>query len=208
MARIASDSAASSAFAVADRRSVYHRARGASAPPVPPVSSAARSEVPAGRAPFQRNREDRLHYFLTQFPSYSGHEQIFSRIRSFIYQETKEPVRRVNEFVQQRHHPLLLPMLNPDARPDGWRAHVLAAETRTGSSLAHIQMFLTRENPGLIYTINLVRDPAITEYAAHAHLYRYFSGGKQGRFSGETSSLPSVRVAMAFPPTTPAVTNG
>jgi hypothetical protein len=49
---------------------------------------------------------------------------------------------------------------------------------------------------------------ALTEYAAHAHRYRYFSDGKQGRFSGEASSLPSVRVAMAFPPTTPAVTNG
>jgi hypothetical protein len=149
-----------------------------------------------------------LHYFLTQFPIYSGYEKIFSRIRAFIYQETKEPVRRVNEFVHARHHPLLLPMLNPDARPDGWRAHVLAAETRPGSCLAHVQMFLTGENPGLIYTINLVEDSAITDYAAHAHLYRYFSDGKQGRFSGEASSLPSVRVAMAFPPTTPAVTNG
>jgi hypothetical protein len=149
-----------------------------------------------------------LHYFLTQFPVYSGYEKIFSRIRAFIYQETKEPVRRVNEFVHARHHPLLLPMLNPDARPDGWRAHVLAAETRPGSCLAHIQMFLTGENPGLIYTINLVEDTAITGHAAHAHLYRYFSDGKQGRFSGEASSLPSVRVAMAFPPTTPTVTNG
>jgi hypothetical protein len=149
-----------------------------------------------------------FHYFLAQFPIYSGHEKIFSRIRSFICQETKEPVHRVNEFVRVRHHPLLLTMLNTDARPDGWRAHILAAETRPGTCLAHIQMFLTEENPGLIYTVNLVEDSAITEHNAHAHLYRYFAGGKQGRFSGEASSLPAVRVAMAFPPTTPAVTNG
>lgn len=149
-----------------------------------------------------------LHYFLTQFPVYSGHEQIFSPIRAFIFQETNEPVRRVNEFIQVRHHPLLLPMLDPSARPRaGWRAHVLAAETRLGTCLAHIQMFLTEHNPGRIYTVNLAQDPAITQQNAHAHLYRYFSGGKHGKFSGEATLLPAIRVAMAFPPTTPAVTN-
>jgi hypothetical protein len=146
-----------------------------------------------------------LHYFLTQFPMYSGHEQIFSRIRSFICQETKEPVRRVNEFVHARHHPLLLPMLQHGARPAGWRGHILSAETRPGMFLAHIQMFLTEENPSQIYTIILAQDSAISDHAAHAHLYRYFADGKQGRFVGEASSLPSVRVAMTFPPTTPAV---
>lgn len=62
-------------------------------------------------------------------------------------------------------------MLNPDARPDGWRAHVLAAEIGPGVYRAHIQMFLTEENPGLIYTVNLVQDPAINDQAAYAHLY-------------------------------------
>jgi hypothetical protein len=67
-------------------------------------------------------------------------------------------------------------------------------------------MFLTEHNPGRIYTVNLAQDPAIIQQNAHAHLYRYFSGGKQGRFSGEATLLPAIRVAMAFPPTTPAVT--
>lgn len=58
-----------------------------------------------------------LHYFLSQFPVYSGHEQIFSRIRSFIFEETTEPIRRVDEFIQVRCHPLVLPMLDPNARP-------------------------------------------------------------------------------------------
>ena len=147
-----------------------------------------------------------LHYFLTQFPKYSGYEQIFSRVRSFIYEERNEPIQRVNEFIHSRHHPLLLPMLDSDVRPDGWRAHVLAAEMRPGSCLAHIQMFLTEDNPGLIYTVNLVQnDLSVTEYAAHAHLYRYFSDGKQGKFSGEASSLPSVRLMRDFPPTTAVV---
>ena len=148
-----------------------------------------------------------FHYFLTQSPMYSGREQFFSRIRTFIFQETAEPASRVNEFLHMRHHPLLLPMLNSDARPDGWRAHVLAAETRQGVCLAHVQMFLTEENPGLIYTINLAQDSSIGDRVAQAHLYRYFSGGKQGRFSGEAVPLPAVRVAMDFPPTTPVVTS-
>ena len=46
-----------------------------------------------------------------------------------------------------------------------------------------------------------------TPQNAHAQLYRYFSGGTQGRFSGEATLLLAIRVAMAFPPTTPAVTN-
>ncbi|HUO18120.1 MAG TPA: hypothetical protein VMX38_24310, partial [Verrucomicrobiae bacterium] len=57
-----------------------------------------------------------------------------------------------------------------------------------------------------IYTVNLAQDPAITEHTAHAHLYQYFSDGKRGRFSGEATSLPAIRVAMGFPPTSPAVT--
>ena len=47
-----------------------------------------------------------LHYFLTQFPIFFGPtSRSFPKIRSFIYQETKEPVRRVNEFVQTAASP-------------------------------------------------------------------------------------------------------
>jgi len=146
-----------------------------------------------------------FHYFLTQFPAYSGREQIFSRIRSFIYEDTNEPIRRVNEFIHYRRHPLLQAMLDTDARPAGCLAHVLAAETRPGLCLAHIQMFLTEHNPRQIYTVNLVQDSAITEPAAHAHLYRYFPDGMQGRFSGYAKSLDTIRVARTFPPSTPVV---
>lgn len=147
-----------------------------------------------------------FHYFLTQFPAYTGSEDLFSSIRSFIREETSEPVRRVNDLLQMRNHPLLQPMLNPDLRPGGWRAHVLAAEIRPGGvCVAHIQMFLTEENPGLIYTVKLGEDPALVDLAAHAHLYRYFPDGKHGRFLGEASELPAIRVAMEFPPATPAV---
>ena len=146
-----------------------------------------------------------FHYFLTQFPMYSGHEEMFARIREFIYEDTKAPVRRVNEFISVRQHPLLLPMLNPDVRPDGWRAHVLAAEAQPGVCVAHIQMFLTEENPGLIYTVCLARDAAIAEHGAFAHLYRYYPDGKKGRFSGEAKPLPAMRIGATFPPATPVI---
>jgi hypothetical protein len=146
-----------------------------------------------------------FHYFLTQFPMYTGREEMFAKIRAFIYEDTTEPVRRINEFIGMRQHPLLLPMLNPDARPNGWRGHVLAAETRPGVCMAHIQMFLTEENPGLIYTVNLAQDSGITGHEAFAHLYRYYPDGKRGKFSGETESLPAMRVGMTFPPAAPAV---
>lgn len=144
-----------------------------------------------------------FHYFLTQFPEYSGHDPIFSRIRSFIYEERDEPIRYVNEFVHTRHHPLISAMLDSDVRPDGWRAHVLAAETRPGACLAHIQMFLTENNPAHIYTINLAQnDLDVSAYEAHAHIDQYFPDGMEGKFLGEAGSLPSIRVARNFPPTT------
>jgi hypothetical protein len=146
-----------------------------------------------------------FHYFLTQFPVYTGHEEMFRRIREFIYEDTTEPIRRINDFISVRQHPLLAEMLNPNLRPDGWRAHILAAEAQPGVCAAHIQMFLTEESGGPIYTIVLARDTAISEHNAFAHAYRYYPGGKRGKFSGEAKPLPTIKVATAFPPATPVV---
>jgi hypothetical protein len=146
-----------------------------------------------------------FHYFLSQFPQYSGHETMFAGIRSFISEETNEPVRRVNDFIQHRNHPLIFQMLDDAARPDGWKAHIIAAEIKPGLALAHVQMFLTQENPGLIYTVKLAEDLAFVDPAVAAHAYRYFPDGKEGAFSGEASALPAIRVAQTFPPTSPAV---
>jgi hypothetical protein len=87
-----------------------------------------------------------FHYFLTQFPQYSGHEPIFSDIRNFIL-ENDSGVDRANDFIGERQHPLLDGMLTPGARPDGWRAHFLCAEVRPDECLAHVQMFLTEDWP-------------------------------------------------------------
>jgi hypothetical protein len=148
-----------------------------------------------------------FHYFLSQFPAYSGHESMFSGIRSFISEDTNEPVRRVNDFIQHRNHPLVYQMLNDEARPDGWKAHILAAEVKPGLCQAHVQMFLTKENPNMIYTVKLVEDPSLVGQGVAAHAYRYFPDGRQRTLSGEASPLPPIRVDQAFPPTTPAVSS-
>ena len=141
-----------------------------------------------------------FHYFLTQFPAYSGYEQIFSRIRSFIYEDTKEPIRRVNKFMSMRQHPLLREMLQPGVRPDGWKAHFLAAEVAEGVCLAHVHMFLTEDSPGQIYTITLGCDPLNQDQNGHAHKYRYYPDGKSGQFLGEATVLTAIRLAGLFLP--------
>src|SRR5262249_54533863 len=69
-----------------------------------PESTVGASRFQGGIAQFQvTNRYFRaiakigFHYFLTQFPNYSGHESIFSDIRDFIIDDTRELVpSRVN----------------------------------------------------------------------------------------------------------------
>ena len=146
-----------------------------------------------------------FHYFLTQFPMYTGHEEIFSRIREFICVDAREPIRRVNEFISERQLPLLQEMLDPRVRPDGWRAHLLSAEAQPGICVAYVQMFLTKEYVPPIYKIILARDIAVTQRGAFAHAYRYFPNGKRDRFSGEAKSLPAIRMDMAFSPDKPVI---
>jgi hypothetical protein len=149
-----------------------------------------------------------FHYFLTQFSSYSGHEPLFSRLREFISEDVAGPVSRVNEFIGVRQHPLLGEMLNPNARPDGWRAHLVCAEVIPGGCFAHVQMFLTEDWPAPTYTIRLAAaDTAVVGNGAAGHIYRYYPDGLRGRFSGEAESLLTTRTNLAAPPATPAVTS-
>lgn len=147
-----------------------------------------------------------FHYFLTQFPEYSGHEPVFSNIRQFILEDGKG-VDRANDFVGKRQHPLLGEMLNPAVRPDGWRAHVLCAEIRPGACLAHVQMFVSEDWPAPAYTVHLASDAAIVHLRAAGHAYLYYEGGPKGKYSGEASILATTRADFAAPPPAPVVTS-
>lgn len=145
-----------------------------------------------------------FHYFLTQFPQYSGHEPIFSDIRNFIL-ENDSGVDRANDFIGGRQHPLLEGMLTPGARPDGWRAHVLCAEVRPGECLAHVQMFLTEDWPAPSYTIRLAKDPSIAEIQACGHLYLHFGPEVTSRFAGEACSMGVKRTDFPLQPLKPVI---
>lgn len=146
-----------------------------------------------------------LHYFLTQFPKYSGHEPTFSEIRRFIL-ENGGGVNRTNEFIGTRKHPLLGEMLTPGARPDGWRAHVLCAEIKPGECLAHVQMFVSEDWLAPAYSIRLGRDPALVNCHAVGHAYLYYEDGPRGRYSGRAFSLETTQTDFPTPPVAPVVT--
>jgi hypothetical protein len=146
-----------------------------------------------------------FHYFLTQFGTYSGHEPMFSRIRQFISEGAAGPVSRVNEFVGIRQHPLLGEMLDPNVRPDGWRAHVVCSEVLPTGCFAHVQMFLTEDWAAPIYTICLASDLGAVIPEAAGHVYCYYPDGLRGRFSGKAEHLLNMRANFTPPPLAPAV---
>lgn len=144
-----------------------------------------------------------FHYFLSQFPEYSGHEPLFADIRQYIL-EDGAGVDRANEFIGKRQHPILGEMLN-GARPDSWRAHVLCAEIRPGECLAYVQMFLSEDWPASVYTIRLGHNPAVVDSRAAGHAYMYYADGPRGKFSGDAVELDSTRLDSPPPPPTPVI---
>lgn len=145
-----------------------------------------------------------VHYFLTHFFKYHGDEAIFDAIREFTLDEISK-VDRANEFIGKRQIPLLDEMLPPGAHPNGWRAHILCAETKLGECLAHVQLFLTEDWPAPIYTVRLARDPSLASRHAAGHAYVYYQEGPQGQYAGEAYSLGTTRTNIVAPPLVPVV---
>jgi hypothetical protein len=92
---------------------------------------------------FRAMAKSGFHYFLTQFPEYSGSEPCFGGIRNFILDDSGGGLDRVNSFVGIRSPPLLTPMMD-GGRPDGWKAHVLCVEIRDHELLAHVEFFVSQ----------------------------------------------------------------
>jgi hypothetical protein len=96
-----------------------------------------------------------FHYFLTQFPTLSGQEPMFSDLRQFILDDAAG-VDRANEFVGERKLPLIGEMLN-GGRPDGWVGHALCADITNGECRAHVQLFICEDFEPRIYTVREFR---------------------------------------------------
>jgi hypothetical protein len=125
-----------------------------------------------------------FHYFLTQFPEYTGHESIFDEIRAFI--TTDGDMDRVNQFVTRQ--------LDPVA-PVGWLEHRVAAGTVPGGCSAQVQLFISREYPAPVWNVLLALDPLLTGSRAAAHSYRYYAQGETpaGKYCGTAHRLNLVR---------------
>ena len=95
-----------------------------------------------------------FHYFLTQFPEYTGHEEMFESIRLYIFDESAG-VDRTNAFIGKREDALLAEMLNPSVQPNGWCAHVLGVEAMPGQFLAYVQTFVMKDWLAPIYVVRL-----------------------------------------------------
>lgn len=126
-----------------------------------------------------------FHYFLTQFPEYTGFEPFFSEIKQFITDDSA-PVTMANKFIGKRRD-LLGEMVGGTRPPHGWLGHVLAAEITT-ARLAHIQLFICSEYPSPAYTIRLAaRGTPIAR--ANGHVYVYYKESERKTFSGEVRPL-------------------
>lgn len=135
-----------------------------------------------------------FHYFLTQFPQFTGHESMFDDIRAYILDEDHK-VEHANEYVGERQLPLIGEMLPVGSRPRGWKGHVLAAEIKNGECLAHVQMFLSEDFPSRTYTVRLASGAAAPE-SGSGHLYAYYEDGPHGKYAGEALPLTWTRVHL------------
>jgi hypothetical protein len=137
-----------------------------------------------------------FHYFLSQFPEYTGHEPKFSDIRRFIAIGDRD-VNRANEFVGERQLPLVGQALG-GARPDGWFGHILCADVTNGEYRAHVQLFICEDFQPRIYSVRLGHSPIDLNNGAAGHCLVYFRDSHHGRFAGEAHRLTAAR--FGFPP--------
>jgi hypothetical protein len=135
-----------------------------------------------------------FHYFLSQFSQFKGTEAMFDGIRQFILEDTDDLESSMSDFITLRELPLLSPAAMGFVPPDGWRAHVLAAEVRPDVCIAHVQMFVTCEWKSPIRTIILARSHHFTTHQAVGHLFLYHCDGTKDGFAGEATALSAMAV--------------
>lgn len=140
-----------------------------------------------------------FHYFLTQFPNYSGHEPIFSEIRDFIIDDAKECLpARINQFIGIHQSPLAPPS-------NGWVGHLLCAEIREGDYFAHFEPFVAPSGRLQAFMVCLGTDKESKESALRSHMHRYYAQGKIGRFSGYAVELSLDHLGLGISACAPAI---
>lgn len=129
-----------------------------------------------------------FHYFLSACEKVRGDEAEFSEIRDFIINGTER-----GPFVTQEEAPLLF--APPNTVPNR-RSHILTAEVCKGVLCARVQFFIGPSFVPLTYRVFLSKAARLTPSDfASGHIFAYFEGGKQGKFSGELFQLDVIRTS-------------
>jgi hypothetical protein len=130
-----------------------------------------------------------FHYFLSQFPHYSGHEPIFEDIRKVIYDDVGT-ISRIGEFVVAREPHLFSEFLDAKGQPpQGARLHFVDCGFAPGICIAHVRLFVSSDWVTPTYTVRLAHDPAAVERKAAGHAFIYYPDGRKGKYSGEAAPL-------------------
>jgi hypothetical protein len=138
-----------------------------------------------------------FHYFLTQFPRFSGREPLFERVRDFILSDG--PIMRAKEFLRVRQTVPQSGDIDQSAIGDRSRvAHHLRARIDPGKLFAQVEMFRTIDWPTRIYTVRLARYTSIIDMRAASHVYRYYAAGIRGKFAGECCQVSLDNPAFHF----------
>jgi len=145
-----------------------------------------------------------FHYFLAVNPRFTGHEEMFSDIRRFILTES-DSVDQVNAFVGTRGKALLCEMLNPNVRPNGWRAHVLAADTTPNEHVAYVQTFVTGDWVSPVYAVGITRCAKNPGCRTIGHAFIYYGNGPEGKYAGDALPLEATRSTWPTPVPGPAI---
>jgi hypothetical protein len=134
-----------------------------------------------------------FHYFLTQFPEYSGSEAIFEEIRTFITADTEEiNPEYINSFISIHQHPLTPPS-------PGFVGHLLASEVRDGELLAHFEPFVTPGGRMQAFMIRAGIDSNRVDSLMHSHLFLYYGSGKTGNYSGDAIRVDDLALNLKGP---------
>ena len=140
-----------------------------------------------------------FHYFLTQFPNYSGHESIFSEIRDFIIDDAIQFLpARINRFIGVRQSPLAPPS-------NGWVGHLLCAEIREGVCFAYFEPFVTATGRLPAFMVRLGTNPETKDSEVRSQIHLYYAQGKIGRYSGDAMEIRPDQLNLGIPCWGPAI---
>ena len=125
-----------------------------------------------------------FHYFLTKFPRFRGDEPCFSDLRNFIMNGCR--LDEIGRFVSYSKKQFAYQLLAGD-RLKVW-GHLVCVEADYTGFRAKIQLFVGPENRGVVYIVQLGKNPSSIHYLeVHGDFFAYYPPEERNEFDGEVS---------------------